>query len=88
MPFYYIDYTLAQLCAFQFYKKMNEDFGNAWKDYHRLCQQGGSMNFLELLEVANLSSPFDEKGFADTIEFIFNEINRLFDVYNQGAVSN
>jgi hypothetical protein len=46
------------------------------------------MNFLELLEVANLSSPFDEKGFADTIEFIFNEINRLFDVYNQGAVSN
>ncbi len=88
MPFYYIDYTLAQLCAFQFYKKMNENFDNAWKDYHRLCKQGGSMNFLELLDVANLSSPFDEKGFADTIDFIFNEINRLFDAYNKGVAAN
>ncbi|KAI7257331.1 hypothetical protein KC345_g10813, partial [Hortaea werneckii] len=26
MPFYYIDYTLAQLCAFQFWKRSNEDF--------------------------------------------------------------
>ena len=24
-PFYYIDYTLAQICAFQFWKKMHED---------------------------------------------------------------
>jgi hypothetical protein len=35
-----------------------------------------------------LSSPFDEKGFADTIEFIFNEINRLFDAYNKGVAAN
>lgn len=80
-PFYYIDYTLAQLCAFQFYKKMNENFDQAWQDYHRLCQKGGSLNFLELLDVANLSSPFDEKGFSETIDFIFAEIERLFNLY-------
>lgn len=82
MPFYYIDYTLAQLCAFQFYKKMNEDMPSAWDDYYKLCQKGGSLNFLELLEVANLSSPFDEQGFKETIDFIFNKIEELFNKFN------
>lgn len=32
-PFYYIDYTLAQVCAFQFWIKTREDSENAWEDY-------------------------------------------------------
>lgn len=86
MPFYYIDYTLAQLCAFQFYKKMNENMPNAWKDYYELCQKGGSLNFLELLNISNLSSPFDEKGFKETIDYIFNEIEHLFDKFNNKSL--
>ena len=39
-PFYYIDYTLAQICAFQFWKKMHEDQSAAWADYLHLCRQG------------------------------------------------
>lgn len=31
-----------------------------WEDYVNLCQQGGSKSFLELVEVANLTSPFAE----------------------------
>ena len=81
-PFYYIDYTLAQLCAFQFYKKMNQDFKGAWKDYYALCCEGGSKNFLDLLPVAKLSSPFEEGGFKDTADFVFGEIDRLFSEYN------
>ena len=30
------------------------------KDYIRLCKQGGSKSFLELVKVANLKSPFEE----------------------------
>ncbi|AIQ46314.1 oligoendopeptidase F [Paenibacillus sp. FSL R7-0273] len=59
-PFYYIDYTLAQLCAFQFWKRSNEDFASAWSDYLRLCQAGGSKSFIELVELAGLISPFKD----------------------------
>jgi len=57
-PFYYIDYTLAQVCAFQFWIKMNQDREKAWEDYIRLCKAGGSKSFLELVELANLENPF------------------------------
>jgi M3 family oligoendopeptidase len=59
-PFYYIDYTLAQICAFQFWKKDRQNHGKAWSDYVRLCKAGGSMSFLKLVELANLRSPFDD----------------------------
>lgn len=59
-PFYYIDYTLAQVCAFQFWVKNREDKEKAWEDYLRLCKQGGSKSFLELVEVANLDNPFKD----------------------------
>jgi M3 family oligoendopeptidase len=58
MPFYYIDYVLAQVCAFQFWIKNREDHASAWSDYLRLCQAGGSRSFLELTELAGLRSPF------------------------------
>ncbi|WP_128896008.1 M3 family oligoendopeptidase [Longirhabdus pacifica] len=59
-PFYYIDYALAQVCALQFWKKMQEDRESAWEDYVNLCKQGGRKSFLELLDVANLTSPFED----------------------------
>ncbi|BBH20074.1 oligoendopeptidase F [Paenibacillus baekrokdamisoli] len=59
-PFYYIDYTLAQLCAFQFWKKMHEDRSAAWTEYLNLCRQGGSLSFTELAKVAGLISPFED----------------------------
>ncbi|WP_215147178.1 M3 family oligoendopeptidase [Exiguobacterium sp. s91] len=57
-PFYYIDYTLAQVCAFQFYAWMEQDREAAWKSYLDLCRAGGSESFLTLVERAGLKSPF------------------------------
>jgi len=65
MPFYYIDYTLAQICAFQFWIKMQENKDQAWKDYLNLCKAGGSMSFLELVKLAKIKSPFDANVFKD-----------------------
>ena len=67
-PFYYIDYTLAQVCAFQFWKKDREDHETAWSDYVRLCKEGGSRPFLELVKLANLQSPFDEACVKSVVE--------------------
>ena len=60
-PFYYIDYTLAQVCAFQFWKKSLEDRKAAWNDYLRLCRKGGSVSFLKLVDYAGLISPFKDE---------------------------
>lgn len=60
-PFYYIDYVLAQICAFQFWQRCQNDRAGAWADYLKLCQMGGTHNFTELVKLSNLRSPF-EKG--------------------------
>lgn len=59
-PFYYIDYTLAQICALQFWKKDQENHEKAWEDYLRLCNVGGTMSFVNLVKYANLISPFED----------------------------
>ncbi|SES69346.1 M3 family oligoendopeptidase [Anaerobranca gottschalkii] len=77
-PFYYIDYTLAQICAFQFWKKAKTDREGAWQDYLTLCKAGGSMSFVKLVELANLKSPFEEgcvKWVIDDIEAWLNSVD-------------
>ncbi|KPV42759.1 M3 family oligoendopeptidase [Alicyclobacillus ferrooxydans] len=75
VPFYYIDYTLAQICAFQFWKKANEDREAAWADYLNLCKQGGSKSFLELVQIANLISPFE----SGCVESVIGDIEAWLD---------
>lgn len=77
-PFYYIDYTLAQICAFQFWKRSREDQESAWKDYLHLCQLGGSKSFTKLVAEANLISPFEEgcvESVIGTIEDYLNSVD-------------
>ena len=59
-PFYYIDYTLAQVCALQFWERSNADRKLALEDYQNLCNAGGSQSFLDLVKLANLTSPFED----------------------------
>ena len=57
-PFYYIDYTLAQVVAFQFAVENMKNHEKAWKKYIKLCKCGGKYPFLELLEKNHLRNPF------------------------------
>jgi M3 family oligoendopeptidase len=66
-PFYYIDYTLAQICALQFWKRSRENPAMAWDYYLNLCRQGGSKSFTELVKVADLISPFEDGCVASVI---------------------
>jgi len=69
-PFYYIDYTLAQVCAFQFWAKFNENHDLAWNDYMRLCKAGGSRSFLELVDIAGLASPFNNGSIEKVVTMV------------------
>ena len=57
-PFYYIDYTLAQVLALQFKCEMDKNKEKAWKKYLKLLKLGGKYPFRELLEKAHLRNPF------------------------------
>jgi M3 family oligoendopeptidase len=78
-PFYYIDYTLAQICAFQFWKKSMENRENAWSDYLRLCKAGGSKSFLDLVTLAKLTSPFEDGCVESVIGVIKDSLNSIED---------
>ena len=82
MPFYYIDYCLAQVCAFQFWSKAihngDGEFKKVMKRYIELCGKGGSKPFLELVKETDLKSPFDEnvvKSLSEEIEEYIDSVD-------------
>ena len=75
MPFYYIDYTLAQVCALQFWARNHAGDKDAWKDYVKLASLGGTKSFTGLLKAAHLNIPFED----GCIESIMKEVRDYLD---------
>ena len=70
VPFYYIDYTLAQVCALQFWVRNHQKDPEAWKDYISLCRAGGTKPFTELVRNANLKVPFEDGCLKEVVKEI------------------
>jgi len=68
VPFYYIDYALAEVCAMQLALIDAKDHRKALAIYLRLCGLGGTKSFLAAVKDAGLRSPFDEKLMADLVK--------------------
>lgn len=78
-PFYYIDYTLAQICALQYWQRMNEDRSAAWDSYLALCRAGGSEPFTALVRLAGLRSPFQDGCVSSVVGDIRAWLDRIDD---------
>lgn len=72
VPFYYIDYALAQMCAFQFWKMNSDNHEKAWKNYVDICAVGGSFSFLDIVQKAGLESPFELSAFDKVVDYLRN----------------
>lgn len=57
MPFYYIDYCLAQSVALQFLLASLKDYDKAFKRYFSLLKCAGTKDYLGLVRQARLKSP-------------------------------
>ena len=77
-PFYYIDYALAQMCAFQYYGRMKKNRDAAWQDYLRLCRAGGTKGYFELLEVGGLLNPFRDGTVEKSVGHVIEELRRRY----------
>ena len=74
-PFYYVDYALAQVCAFQFYGRMKQDHKSAWESCLTLCEAGGSKGYFDLLRLAKLDIPFEEGSVEKAVRHVIDELN-------------
>lgn len=78
-PFYLISYALSAMSAMEFAKRFSEDKENTWKDYSKLCSAGGSLSYKELLEIANLNSPFEKSTIENSVGFIKGKVLKYID---------
>ena len=73
-PFYYIDYSLAQICALEYYLRAEQDREDTWEDYLRLCRAGGSEPYFRLLHRGRLSNPFAACTLEGIVEQLREEV--------------
>ena len=78
-PFYYIDYTLAQVCALQFFVRMLKKDEEAWKDYVHICGLGGTKSFTEIVKDAHLKVPFEEGCLKEVAAVMKEELEKIND---------
>ncbi|MBE6720327.1 MAG: M3 family oligoendopeptidase [Ruminococcaceae bacterium] len=83
VPFYYIDYCLAQTVALEFWSMMQRDYDNAFKHYMAYTEQGGSDTFTNILKKAGLESPFDE----NCLKTVCSDASNWLDSFNLGGIS-
>ena len=77
MPFYYIDYCLAQTVSLEFWAMIQQDEADAWQHYMAYTKQGGSRTFTELLKHAGLKTPFEEDCLKTVCEAAKNWLDRF-----------
>ena len=75
-PLYYIDYTLAEICALQYRAWAERDRVEAMDSYVALCKRGGEAPFQTLAREAGLTSPFD----AGCLERVVGETREVLGV--------
>lgn len=80
VPFYYLDYTIAQVVAFEFWQRFNvEHDPKAWDDYMAMAKAGGSQTLMELLQTGHMRSPFDPNTLTDTIANVRQALDAVDD---------
>ena len=77
-PFYYLEYALAQMNAFQYYGRMKENRAEAWADYLRLCRAGGTKGYFDLLQLGGLMNPFREGTVEKSVRHVVDELKSLY----------
>lgn len=77
VPFYYIEYGIAQLGALQVWMNARKDYAEAVALYRNGLALGGSRPLPELFEAAGLKFDFSEKTLRPLIDAVMEEIERL-----------
>jgi len=77
IPFYYIEYGIAQLGALQVWANSKRDKSRALKDYKKSLELGGSRPLPELFQAAGCKFEFSEKTIQPLAKMLQDELQKL-----------
>jgi oligoendopeptidase F len=77
VPFYYIEYGIAQLGAISIWKNSKTDFKIAIQNYKKALKLGYSKTIPEIYEEANIKFNFSDKYVENLANFIVTELKQL-----------
>ena len=77
VPFYYIEYGIAQLGALGVWNNSKSDRSKALADYKQALALGGSRPLPELFAAANIPFRFDTEAFKPLIDLVQSELAAL-----------
>jgi oligoendopeptidase F len=77
VPFYYVEYGLAQLGAVQVWKKSLNDKAKTVADYRKALAMGGTASLPELYAAAGAKFAFDEATLAEAVGLVEQKIADL-----------
>jgi oligoendopeptidase F len=77
VPFYYIEYGIAQIGALQLWHNARNDKPAALKKYQEALALGGSRTLPELWSAANLKFDFSERTLRPLINAVVKELDEL-----------
>jgi oligoendopeptidase F len=77
LPFYYIEYGVAQLGAYQIWRNSLHDAPGALAAYRSMLALGNTRPLPELFGAANACLLFDREGMRELVELVERELERL-----------
>ncbi|MFN2282473.1 MAG: M3 family metallopeptidase, partial [Anaerolineales bacterium] len=76
-PFYYIEYGLASLGAFQISVRARQDQAKALQDYRKALALGGTVSLPELYRAAGAKLAFDAETLGEVVDLIEKDLADL-----------
>jgi oligoendopeptidase F len=77
VPFYYIEYAIAQLGALGVWKNSMTDFPKAIEDYKNALRLGYTKSIPEIYATAGIKFDFTEEYLKELVDFVKNELQKL-----------
>ena len=77
VPFYYIEYGIAQLGAIGLWMQFKKDKNTALNNYIQALSLGGTLTLPQLFKNAGLKFDFSSKYVSELMSFVHNEMKQL-----------
>jgi len=81
-PLYYLDYTIAQVVALEFFNESRKDHKAAFDKYLAFDRRGGKYPFRTLLKESHIANPMDD----DTLKDVADEIMDYLATFDSKAL--
>lgn len=77
VPFYYIEYGIAQLGALGIWKNSQSDFNGAVENYKKALQLGYAKSIPEIYKTAGITFDFSLKNMKELADFVQMELHKI-----------